>query len=47
VQLFALRYCRPVASFWVPHRDGARSRSVPVRLWAPSGAARGRPAAPR
>jgi hypothetical protein len=48
VQLFVLRYCRPVASFWVPHRDGARSRSVPVRLWAPAAgcAAGGSSAAP-
>ena len=48
VQLFVLRYCRPVASFWVPHRDGARSRTVPVRLWAPAAgcAAGGSSAAP-
>ena len=32
VQLFVLRYCRPIGVFWLPYRDGGLARTVPVRL---------------
>jgi hypothetical protein len=35
LQLFALRYCRPVAAFWLPYRDGGLARTMPARLRAP------------
>jgi hypothetical protein len=38
VQLFVLRYCRPVEAFRLPYRDLARSVSVRLRAVGPSGA---------
>ena len=36
MQLFVLRYCRPIGVFWLPYRDGRLARTVPVRLRRPA-----------